>query len=232
MSFRIMSAVLKSRAEHLADKVKDQFKSDRPRMDLNLPLGLTIGGLVSFDETPFILSEGKISVTSPGTNVIVEAYGAFEQHGHKGHRFYLGQNGHMLQFLTDLSGEIIQDEIKLFQSFDQLEPPTPEEWDFWLADEDGSIGLNQFQTIDGVLYDRLWLPGAYRVAPERLVETVYSDPRGEHSVLEKHQSMLYARQCDEEEREYMLISAVRSGPGAWVEINVGRDVDISFITVV
>ncbi len=231
MSFRIIGAVLKSRAERLKEQVTETLKNERPRIDLELPLGLTIGGLVTFEETPFILSDETLSVTSPGSNVIVESYGAFEQHGHIGHRFYIGNQGHMLQIMTDIHGELLQDEVKLYQRFDDLEPASAEEWDFWLADEDGSIGLNQFQTMDGVLYERAWMPGAYRVSPERFVETLHSNPRGENLIMENHQAMLYSRRSGEEQ-EYMLISAVRSGADAWVEINIGRDLDISYISVV
>lgn len=231
MSLRIIGAVLKSRGDHLAGRVRGAFQSKTTRVDGNLPLGIAIGGMVGFDETPFLLADGISAVTWPGARLLVQAYGRYDFHGHQGHRFYLGDGSSFLQIMTDRGGQVVPGEVRLFQHFDEVNPPTTGDWDFWLADGDGSIGLDRFQTRDGILYDRTWNPGAPWVRPAGFAEILYPDPAGTGSKTARHQAMLYQRHASADLTEYMLLSAVQEGRSAWVELAVGMTVDTGFLEI-
>ncbi|MBF0186899.1 MAG: DUF2491 family protein [Magnetococcales bacterium] len=239
MSFRVMGAVMKSQAGKAVDRVRSVFSSDsghasRGPADTPGPLGLVAGGMVTFTETMFILRSEESAVEYPGSNKIIGAHGTATLQGQSLHRYYLEDGRSTIQVITDRSGKPIPGELKLFQAFDEVDPATGADWDFWMSDEDGSIGLDQFQTRDGVLYDRAWSPGGGRIPPVRFTETIRpAGNSGMSSAMVRHEAMLYKRPLsDGNGAEYMLLSAVESGGGAWVEIQVGVDLDPVLLEVV
>jgi hypothetical protein len=88
------------------------------------------------------------------------------------------------------------------------------------------IGWPQFQTKDGKLYERVWAPGATRIAPYAMTETIES-AEGVQTV--RSQSMLYAAPTGlappAPQTEYILVVAVEAGAQAWVQVNAGIDIN-------
>jgi hypothetical protein len=60
-----------------------------------------------------------------------------------------------------------------------------------------------------------------RIAPFKFLETVYLDPYGEKTEVIKYDSMLYGRKINEEQNEYLLVSAVEEPDEASIQILVG-----------
>jgi hypothetical protein len=203
-------------------------KSGSP-VDKNLPLGLHLQGKVELDATRFTLYGDRLLTTFPGREHIIAAYGRVPFGDAVLHRFYLqGEDDaqSMLEILVDSGGGL--QECRLFRTLDEIMPEDSEEWGFWLAREDGSIGWSAFQTRDGVLFDRAWDDAAAnRVMPFDLSETLYLDSAGEKVLTVNHQAMLYGRWADEEDEiaEYALLSAEDQGDEAFVHIQVGVDIN-------
>lgn len=229
MSLRIISAVLKSQA----GKVADRFRGDKAPLDpaaRPAPFDIVIGHRLQLDETPFILMGDQSAVTYPGLDPMVEAISRFPLLGFEGFRFYINGGKQFLQVLTDGQGEIVKGEVKLFQTFDEVNPQSDDEWGFWLAESDGSVGLDCFETMDGVLYHRAWNPGPTRIRPITFRETFDGDTQGSRRIV--HESMLYRRGLEQGQSEYMLLSAISAGnEGNWVALSVGIDLDPGYLQV-
>ena len=213
-------------------------ESGKERIDKNLPLGLRVRGMVEVPIVDFVLGGDDLKVRHPGTRNTIVAYGSSSLGGATVHRFYLetADDIYALQVVADNKNEI--EECKLFMPLDEVYPETPEDWDFWLSPEDGSIGLDAFQTKDGILFDRVWAGGGQtgsgevdRVAPVEYTETVYHDPSGNDWESITYLSMLYGRHVNERVDEYLLVSAVEEEDGAAVQIMAGLGIDPGSLVV-
>ena len=113
----------------------------------------------------------------------------------------------MLQIVTDMKK--IVEECKLFMPYDEV---YPEDWDFWLSEKDGYIGLDIFQTKDQTQYFRVWENDdakrvveqdqkgnqITRIPPVQLTEKLYLDPYGEETEMVKYElTMLYGRHVND-----------------------------------
>jgi hypothetical protein len=159
------------------------------------------------------------------------------------HRFYLESEKtvYMLQVVTDERKNL--QEIKLFMPFDEL---YPDDWDFWLSPRDGYIGMNVFQTKDGVEYFRVWEnSGAEtvlqddgkggritRIPPLQFMEKISFDEYGRESEIVKYDSMLYGRHVNDNVDEYLLVSAVSEQDGASVQLMVGMELGAAALKVI
>ncbi len=243
MSIRSSFNLAMKVAELKAGEVADKFRERPAGTDRTRPYGMVLGGMLAFEETPFILMGSKgLQVTRPEGQLLVQAHGSFSIQGERIHRFYLSDGKSFLQAASDAQGREVPGELRLFQQYDEIHPATEEEWDFWLAEEDGYIGYPLFQTADErFVYSRLWSPGEYRVDPVQFTEQVRGDSQSGQTVTESHQAMLYARYAPEPAEgeppsveavtELMLVSAVESPGEAWVEIHVGLDLDPTYLRV-
>ncbi|MBW1940311.1 MAG: DUF2491 family protein [Deltaproteobacteria bacterium] len=235
-SWRIFKAV----AAKKAGGVKDLFKRKKtPQpVDRDLPLGLHINGKILLDQTPFLLWEDKMTIVFPGKEQQVAAYGKATIGDSYLHRFYLvsddGRNQEsMLQITCDIKNDI--QECRLFRSMDEVVPESQEDWDFWLSEEDGSIGWQAFESKEGVLYDRAWDDsGDDHVLAIGFEETVHGDSAGEDTLKISHEAMLYGRWIneDDETAEYILLSAEDHGDEAFVHIMAGIDINPASIKTV
>lgn len=215
------------------DQRKESSKrSGLERIDKDLPLGLRINGIVDFSQVDFILGGADLKVTYPGTGNVISSYGYFSMGRSDVKRFYFdSSNGvYMLQVVTDRNNAV--EECKLFLPYDEV---FPEDWGFWLADEDGYIGLDSFQLKDGTQYYRVWENEdamriveeddqgnrLTRIPPAEFLETIYLDSYGEQTETVKYSSMLYGRSVTEEVNEFLLVSAVEEQEGASIQIMVG-----------
>ncbi len=197
-------------------------------LDRALPFGLHIDGKIDIS---ILLPDAIDPLFSQGAHII-EGFSEVSLMDYTCFRVMLRQeqdeSGSYL-WITQKDHEIF---ARWFVNIDEVFPSSTEEWDFWLSDDDGSIGIQQFQMKDGSLFDRL---GGARedsiVEPvcfdERLVLNRFDDT--ETKFIE-HRSMLYGREvgddvcpCD----EYVLLSACSERDGSCVSIDVGVDLDLS-----
>ena len=191
------------------------------------PKRFRIGMSFTADPTPFILAQGATKVAPLGADpsglVTVMGVGVQQQGAATLHRLYLGED-RFFQLHLDTLGH--PDECRYFTKVDEVNPASPEEWDFWLADEDGSIGLPEFQTKDGKLYSRVWAPGSTRIPPITCTEQLETE-RGRFAV--KHEAMLYAAPPGlappAPAQEYILVSADSEGESGAIDIYAGIDVN-------
>lgn len=211
-------------------------------IDRNLPLGLHIDGKIKLDRTPFLLLKGSGSKTEfPGKELVVRAWGSAKFGNFVIHTFYLTPDDNdeeqsMLRIVTDQEGIA---ECRLFRTYLVEEPQTSEQWNFWFAETDGSLGLDQFQDKEGNLYQRVWEPDAgSRIKPYRFAETIYADRDGTDRFDLSLQSMLYGREIvpagdgQDAVYEYMLVDCIEDQASAQVHIKVGLDIEPRSITVV
>jgi hypothetical protein len=74
-------------------KISDTFSPKQDRVDKNLPLGMKINGMVSFDETRFLLNEGKFLIKNPSIhNYTIRGAEKFDLNGKDIFRMYLVSN--------------------------------------------------------------------------------------------------------------------------------------------
>ena len=226
------------------DQLKDSYQTGATvRIDKDLPLGLRINGMVEIPEVDFILGGDSLKVKHPGSSNVVVSYGSFPVGDSRVHRFYLDAQSliYVLQIITDRQKVI--EECKLFMPYDEI---YPDDWDFWLAERDGYIGYEIFQTKDGVQYFRVWGSDENatvvsedeqgnkitRIQPFEFLETLHLSSYGDQTETVKYDSMLYGRHANENVDEYLLVSAVNERDGASVQIMVGIELQPSSIKVI
>ena len=219
----------------------DSAKKGEP-IDRDLPLGLHMDALVELDQTLFILAgEGQLHLTFPGIRNVVAAIGFLKLDQWTIRHFYLHSERNVdeqsvLRIITEGNKNTPVTECRLFRLLDEIYPSSNEEWDFWLSERDGSIGLSQFQSKDGVMFDRVWdADNAARIAPYMFHEKIYLDRYGSQSKSVSHQSMTYGRQAmaDPQVNEYILLSLEEENFNeANISILAGIDIEPRAIKVV
>jgi len=226
------------------DDAKDAYKkASLERIDKDLPLGIRIDGIIDIPEVDFILGGDALKVKHPGSGNVISSYGTFPVGDSKIHRFYFSGKDviYMLQIVTDRQNGI--EECKLFMPYDEI---YPDDWNFWLAERDGYIGYEIFQTKDGMQYFRVWGSDEEavvveedqqgnqitRIAPFEFLETIYLTPYGDQSETVKYDAMLYGRHVNDNVDEYLLVSAVNDKEGASVQIMVGVELQPASIKVI
>jgi len=226
-------------------KNRDQAFAGKPeeRIDRNLPLGFRLGGLVSIDQSLFILNRDKLSFKSPGKEHYVQGFSKFSIMDFDYHRFYLESKEDkvagpkekldpgekelsIVQVVTDKSGTV--EEIKLLRNFDQVMPENDEQWDEWLGD--GGMIRDQVFVVeedDGsdVEFKRVWGEGQ-NAEPISFTETIHTDPLGKDPLTLENSAMLFGRMVNEEEElvEYLMVSAEENSDEASVRMLVGLDI--------
>ncbi len=221
-------------------------KSFSERIDVDLPLGLRFNCLVEAPEVDFILAGSDLLTKYPGSSCSVVSIGKFIVGDSMVYRFYLDSSAgpYLLQVAVD-SKKIIE-ECKLFMPYDEIYPANPDDWAFWLAEEDGYIGLSVFDTKNSIRFFRVWEDqgsvriveqdpsGASidRIPPVRFIEKIYLDPYGEKTETVTYDAMLYGRQVTENVDEFLMISAVDQSDGASVQIMVGVELAPTSLKVI
>jgi hypothetical protein len=178
------------------------------------------------DPSPFVLASRatKIRSIEAGGMISVEAVGVLMDGSVPINRLYLP--GRAAFFQLHLGPDGNPDECRYFSRIDQITPASREEWGAWLDPAQGMIGWPQFQTKDGMLYDRVWAPGSARIEPRVLEETI-EDLQG--ASTRRLSLMLYAAPTEAPgpapQREYVLVTAVEEGNQGWIEIHAGIDIN-------
>ena len=191
--------------------------STRWRVGMTLPL----------DPTPFLLAAGATHVQPPpgeGGMISVEAVGLLADAAAQLHRLYLPGRAQFFQIHLGPRGTA--DECRYFSRLDEVTPASEADWAAWLDPAQGMIGWPAFQTKDGKIYGRAWAPGAARIPPRQMQETVES-PQG--TVQRQLQAMLYAAPtgaaAPAPPTEYIMVAAIEAEGQAWVEIHAGIDIN-------
>ncbi len=214
------------------------------RIDENLPLGLRFNGMLEIDEVDFILGQPDLKIIRPLNAEVILSYGRFPIGSSTVHRCYFssGDTPYMLQVVTNDRDNALE-ECKLFMAYDEI---YPQDWNFWLSETDGYIGLSVFQLKDGTLYWRVWENNDAQVIvqqdaqgdpvthipPVQFIETIYYDAYGDRSETLKHDAMLYGRHVNQDVDEYLLISAVNEREGASVQIWVGLELSPTALKII
>jgi hypothetical protein len=187
-----------------------------------------VGMTLTLDPTPFILAGDGIKAKLPregssGT-ISVSAVGTLTCGDLRLTRLYVGDGGEFLQLWVDQSGGVA--ECRFFSRLDQEVPADEATWGVWLNEENGLIGWPQFQTLDGKLYDRQWAPGSNRIEPREFAESAATATGTARRSL---RAMLYAAATGLADpapaSEYLMVSAVEEGEQAWVDLEVGIDLN-------
>ncbi|BBK36530.1 hypothetical protein STAQ_16080 [Allostella sp. ATCC 35155] len=199
------------------------------------PSFFRVGMTFPFDPTPFLMAAGTTQVTGPagggGNNLVsVAAVGRIEAGDVEMHRLYLAGSDGWFQLWLGADGR--PEECRWFQPIDEVHPADREEWAFWMDEREGMVGWPEFQTKDGTIYGRHWLPGDRRVAPREWTETI-QDARGTTS--RQVHAMLYSRATGAPtpapDAEYILVSVIEGDGEAYVEIAAGIDVNPASLTI-
>ncbi len=186
-----------------------------------------VGMTLPLDPAPFLLAAGTTHVRPPpgeGAMVSVEAVGLLADKAAQLHRLYLP--GRVQFFQIHLGPRGTADECRYFSKLDEVTPASEADWAAWLDPANGMIGWPAFQTKDGKIYGRAWAPGAARIPPRPMQETVES-PQG--TAQRQLQAMLYAAPtgaaAPAPTTEYIMVAAVEAEGQAWVEIHAGIDIN-------
>ena len=219
--------IIKAKRERLRQEKLTALQMANP-LDRNLPFGLHLDGKI---EISSLLPDVMNPLFTQGAH-LVEGFSEVTIMGQECFRVLIlpevGGTGSYL-LICQMDQETL---VRWFVNIDEVFPSSNEEWDFWLSDEDGSIGIQQFQSKEGVLFDRLWgAPEDSIVEPvcfdERLVLNRFDD--SETKMIE-HRSMLYGRAVEDDIcpcNQYMLLSACTERGGSYVSIDVGVDLDLN-----
>ena len=216
---------------------------DRVRIDGDMPLNLRIGSRVQFAEAPFLLAGDATHVPYPGAETLLVAFSEVELAGIKTFRLYLDSRDDtdqsvMLMLLMDDDGEHVDERYVFHEQYELplyhvavTDVPDHEDEtsavDFWLAKDEGILGMPLFHTPDESTYERLWEPDQdIWLKPVSSTETITLDSYGEGQTEVEHLgSMLFARVIDGlggvETQEYLLPTVERDTDGFRVRIWVG-----------
>lgn len=178
-----------------------------------LPLGFRLNGLVTLDNTSFILSEELDWF--PGVSNTVVATGKLNLFGDDFFRIYLAStedNDSFIQINSEGTEAI------LFATIFEVEPQDEHEWADWLEENTGTLGGKTIETPDGEEYDRVWgSDKAWWAEPIDYVESVTASE--EQTDIESYesevQSMLFQRTLASGEIEFLLAS-VEDGKSIFV----------------
>ncbi|MBF0465745.1 MAG: DUF2491 family protein [Nitrospirae bacterium] len=200
---------------HIYEKNKQKpagFLRKKPRrIDVNLPLGIRINGMVRFDESKFVINSDVLKAQSPGGGIHTVAAGEKFMIGSlKIYRFYLEENETKQQSVLQIP--VSNDEMEgmvLFRIIEEIYPQDEEEWDFWLNEETGCIGNKDFRIReeDGsdTLYYRIWGDDERYVKPIFFRSVISTDSYGLTGMKTENIGMIYGREITETLQEYLFI---------------------------
>ena len=225
----------------LTKKVDAVTAKDRETIDKNLPLGFRLGGLVTLDQSDFIIHRDKLQFKSPGQEHVVKAWGEYEIHGNKFYRFYLlGKENEAESVIEVAMVDGIVSELKMLQNFDEIVPETADDWDVWLNKDDGLIGDEIFEVVENedteeeevITYHNQWGDG--RIAPVSFTETLYLDKYGDNTEQVETTGILFGRPINEDELavEYLMVGQEENDENAWIRMLIGINIGESDIKVV
>ncbi len=238
--------LLKKMASRKAGELREAFSrgGQGDRIDRNLPLNLRINGLVEVSEVDFLLGGDDIKIRHPEGRGTVAAYGVAAIFKSTVHKFYLdfgNDQDYLLQIVVGEKQDI--EECKLLWSADTV---YPEDWDFWMNENNGYMGYSIFDTPDQTRYYRVWGdPGAEkvveegeggeritRVPPVEFSETLYFGSNDEKTEIVKHSAMLYGRHANDKVDEYLLVGLDEYPDTAFIHLLIGLELNPASLDVI
>lgn len=197
-----------------------------------------LGQLVNVEVSPFILLVGSQAryqdvLAFSGTGHIMAVTEIFNN-TQKFFRIQFSNDQYIIACVDERAGKIT--ECYWFKKLDSVQLTTGNYNDF-LGDENGMIGWWQFQTLDGVAYNRYWQPWdpsvPVRVKPERFTATSVGNP-----VLSSNPIgvMMYWRATERINevaplQEYLWVEHHDARNQQRVDIYCGYDIDPSMISI-
>lgn len=196
--------------------VEETQKTDR--------LNIQKGKVLKYDISPFVLIEGQSEIETPSENDrYIVSIGKVESNKTPTYyRLYVNDTSFFNIHRDKIDGSI--DECRYFTKIDEVTPSSEEDWNFWLSDEDGSIGLDVFEDKSGQQYARQWGGlDTKHISPITTKETI------DDIKTVKHRQMLYARSMGlskpAPEDEFLLLETTEDNEGARVDIFKGIDIN-------
>lgn len=192
--------------------IQEFLKGKPERIDDNLPLGLKINGMVTLDETKFIIHGDALKIQSPGGgNHTVLAIEKFMLSKLAVYRFYLESNDNKNQSILQVPlAEGEAGSIALYRIYDEVYPESEEEWGWWLNEHTGWIGYKDFiiRGDDGseTLYQRIWGGDGEYSKPLFFNSTLILDPYGMTGMRTENLAMAYGREISRNMREYVFLA--------------------------
>lgn len=190
----------------------------------DLPLGIRLGGVAEISNMAFALIEEEILTWPPDGALEIKSIGLFENEDFKFIRAYFNDMGDTdeISFLEVAFDKDNIREIAHVRYFvmDGWLTPDDEDWyqeelPVWLDEEEGLIGAPDFNIeSDGenFSFDRVWFDDPDRVQPAVIEEKLYIKSTDSPTAKVTHDSMLYARQADENAFEYVFMTHYNGGP--------------------
>ena len=245
-----MRHYLRMKAKSVRSRFSRNGKDEPERVDGDLPLDLRHGSRVQFSEAPFLLAADGTAVKFPGNECLITAFSEVDLGGLRTVRLYLqsrdddDQSAMLMLIMKDKVNEV--DEIYLFQEQYELplyhtsltEVPENEDEttavDFWLAKDEGILGMPLFHTPEELTYERLWENDRDSwLSPAQSTEEISLDPYGENKTIVEHVgTMLFGRVFEGlggNIQEYLLGSAERDEDGFQVRLWVGLPLSLADI---
>ena len=210
-------------------QVREEAAKRENPLDRELPLSLHLDGKIEI--TAALLPESLHTKFPQGAH-IVDDFSKTRILGQDTFRVLLiPEEGETPSYLRIVRNGAVA-AVRWFAKLDEVFPGSSEEWQFWLDDKEGSIGLQLFQSKNGTLFNRLLEPeNPARIQPIKYSERVYLDRYDENETrVIKHSSMLYGRKVEDDIcpcDEYLFLSAVEERDGSYVTIDVGVDLDVT-----
>jgi hypothetical protein len=199
--------------KYCSNLVKDP---DDPK--IKLPFGLRLGGVIDITTPFFIFNVGNTVMKDPGAKLYIEAISRYDRPDCNIYNLYVGSmdgNDYILQ--VDFDTDFILQAAKLFQQTYEIFPQTAEELQEW---EGKLIGDEYIKLPDGIEYDREWEPERRgHLSGYKLNERLYSESFDSYNELHRLM-MLYGRVINDE-KEYLLVSSIRSPGKNFIDIMVG-----------
>jgi len=189
-----------------------------------LPLGLRIGGRVTFDRTMYRVAPEAMTVELPDGYQGVPCYGHIDLgDGYALHRFYVDDDAYLQ--VSTCAGEV--EAVKAFVFHDTVHPPTKQAFQDFVMRHD-HLGASTIEYAG-----RRWVRSTNSTDESARIPAICYDevlyrhtpPRRDDDLT--HYAMLYRRDVPELEREeFLLVTGEDSGPSEFC-ITYAIGVDLS-----
>ena len=181
------------------------------------------GMKLTIDPTLFIIGGESLKTPMPPAESVVNSLRTATTDNINWYRIYTPQG--FIQINLQDNGVI--EECRYFTNLDSVYPGNTDEWDFWLGENTGYIGLNSFQTKDGTLWTRLYgNESQHRILPLEIKETVLRDlEKTPKSII--YDSMVYWKSTGVKtpEFEYLMVNHENVNDSHSIQLYTGVDIN-------
>lgn len=233
--------------------VKNKFKKEPERIDIDLPFDFFIGCEIKVGLADFMLMENEALINSLDSVFLVRGFSKFELQGMTVFRFYLNNNNFLEVFLDEKTKDCINTRLYAEFSPDLLEdggmyPIYPADWEEWIGVQ-GHLRMPEFWTPElaqggQAQFLRVWDQGHRLADLAWWSETIITDPYGEGAMTFDIGAQLFAREIKtiaigsstgqdaETVLEYLLAQTEEDEEGARIALYLGSNVNPAAIELV